>query len=125
MPSAIVYSVPSLSWPDGSPVFSGLSAAFCSGRVSLVGVSGFGESALLRLVSGRLTLRSDRVSAAADVGCLPQRLDILHVSATAAENAQAAAPGASPNEAETAACTQHALRPSTSRGGGSRAAAVS
>lgn len=124
MPSAIVCSAPSFSWPDGTPVLSGLSVAFSPCRTGLVGVNGSGKSALLRLISDRLTPRSGRVSAAGDVGYLPQRLDILDESLTVAENVWAAAPGASPNEAATAACSQHALRPSTSRGGGSRASAL-
>lgn len=68
---------------------------------------------------------SGRVTAAVDVGYLQQRLDILDESLTVAENVRAAAPGASPNEAGTVACSQHAFRPSTPEGGGSLASAVS
>jgi ABC-type polysaccharide/polyol phosphate transport system ATPase subunit len=96
MPSAIVCSAPSFSWPDGTTVLSGLSAAFSPGRTGLVAVSMSGKSALLRLTAGRLTPKSGRVSAVGDASSLPQRLNVLDQSLTSAENVRAAAPGASP-----------------------------
>lgn len=42
------------AWPDGAPVFTGLSFAIGAGRVGIVGRNGAGKSTLLRLLSGHL-----------------------------------------------------------------------
>jgi ATP-binding cassette subfamily F protein uup len=45
----------SFSWPDGTPVLSGVNAAFEPGdRIGIVGANGAGKSTLLDLVAGRL-----------------------------------------------------------------------
>jgi ATPase subunit of ABC transporter with duplicated ATPase domains len=68
------------SWPDGTPALTGLNAAFSPGRTGLIGVNGSGKSTLLRLIAGRLSPDSGRVTAVGDVGYLPQDLT-LDVSA--------------------------------------------
>ena len=42
MTAAIVCSDLSFTWPDGSPVLSGLTASFGPGRTGLIGVNGSG-----------------------------------------------------------------------------------
>jgi ATPase subunit of ABC transporter with duplicated ATPase domains len=76
MPSAIVIADLSFSWPDGTPAFSGLNAAFSPGRTGLIGVNGSGKSTLLRLVAGRLRPGSGTVTVSGDVGYLPQDLTL-------------------------------------------------
>jgi ATPase subunit of ABC transporter with duplicated ATPase domains len=83
MPPAIVCTDLSFSWPDGTPVFSGLNAAFSAGRTGLIGVNGSGKSTLLRLMTGRLRPAGGRVAIVGEVGYLPQDLT-LDVSAPVA-----------------------------------------
>ncbi|MEU4282985.1 ABC-F family ATP-binding cassette domain-containing protein [Nocardiopsis dassonvillei] len=66
----------SFAWPDGTPVLTGLDAAFGTGRTGLVGRNGSGKSTLLRLVAGRLTPASGTVSVDGDVGYLDQGLTL-------------------------------------------------
>jgi ATPase subunit of ABC transporter with duplicated ATPase domains len=51
----------SFRWPDGSPVFDGLSIQVPSGRNGLVGTNGSGKSTLLRLLDGTLTPSSGQL----------------------------------------------------------------
>jgi ATPase subunit of ABC transporter with duplicated ATPase domains len=83
MPSAISCIDLSFSWPDGTPVLTGLDATFGPGRTGLIGVNGAGKSTLLRLIAGELRPSSGTVSAAGPVGYLPQDLT-LDVSAPVA-----------------------------------------
>lgn len=57
------------------------------------------------------------------VGFSPCRIGLVGVNGSG--KSDAAAPGASANEAGTVACSQYALRPSMPEGGGSLASAVS
>jgi ATPase subunit of ABC transporter with duplicated ATPase domains len=91
MPSAIVCSELSFTWPDGSPVLTGLNAAFGPGRTGLIGVNGSGKSTLLRIIAGVLQPSSGTVSVTGEVGYLPQDLtldtgatvsDLLGIAAT-------------------------------------------
>jgi ATPase subunit of ABC transporter with duplicated ATPase domains len=66
----------SFSWPDGTPVLTGLSAVFGPGRTGLIGANGSGKSTLLRLMAGELTPASGTVTATGDVGYLPQSLTL-------------------------------------------------
>jgi ATPase subunit of ABC transporter with duplicated ATPase domains len=79
MTAAILCSDLSFSWPDGAPVFSGLSlsigsAAKHGGRTGLIGVNGSGKSTLLRLIAGELRPAAGVIRAAGEVGYLPQTI---------------------------------------------------
>jgi len=76
MTAAIVCSDLSFSWPDGTPVLSGLTASFGPGRTGLIGVNGSGKSTLLRLIAGELHPGSGQVQADGDVGYLPQAITL-------------------------------------------------
>jgi ATPase subunit of ABC transporter with duplicated ATPase domains len=76
MLSAITITDLSFSWPDGTPVLSGLSTAFSPGRTGLIGVNGSGKSTLLRLIAGRLTPTSGSVIVTGQAGYLPQDLTL-------------------------------------------------
>ncbi|GAB7105886.1 ATP-binding cassette domain-containing protein [Streptomyces phaeofaciens JCM 4814] len=73
---SITCSSLAFSWPDGTPVFEGLDAAFGSGRTGLVGVNGSGKSTLLKLIAGRLTPSDGSVRVAGEVGHLPQNVTL-------------------------------------------------
>ncbi|GAB11192.1 putative ABC transporter ATP-binding protein [Gordonia araii NBRC 100433] len=81
---AVVLSDLSFSWPDGTPVFTGVDAAFGAGRTGLIGTNGSGKSTLLRLVAGELTPSSGRIDIDGVVGYLPQQLT-LKTNATVAD----------------------------------------
>jgi ATPase subunit of ABC transporter with duplicated ATPase domains len=66
----------SFAWPDGSVALTDISGAFGAGRTGLVGRNGSGKSTLLRLIAGDLAPSAGRISAAADVAYLPQRLTL-------------------------------------------------
>ena len=76
MTAAIRCSDLSFSWPDGVPVFSGLSLSIASGRTGLIGVNGSGKSTLLRLIAGELRPAAGTVRAAGEVGYLPQTITL-------------------------------------------------
>lgn len=77
MPSApIAVSGVSFTWPDGTPVLSGLDLLVPSGRSGLVGVNGAGKSTLLRLVAGVLSPTSGHLTVSGEVGYLPQDLTL-------------------------------------------------
>jgi ATPase subunit of ABC transporter with duplicated ATPase domains len=73
---SIVCSELSFSWPDGTPVLSGLNAVLGPGRTGLIGVNGSGKSTLLRLIGGELAPASGSVTVTGDVGYLPQNLTL-------------------------------------------------
>ena len=72
--SSIVVSDLSFSWPDDTPVFSGLNVTVPAGRTGLVAPNGAGKSTLLRLIAGELTPSSGSVSCTGTVGHLTQTL---------------------------------------------------
>ncbi|MGW2640584.1 ATP-binding cassette domain-containing protein, partial [Streptomyces sp. NPDC001348] len=76
MSSSLTVTSLSFSWPDGTPVFDGLDAAFGPGRTGLVGVNGSGKSTLLKLVSGELTPTDGAVRVSGEVGHLPQNVTL-------------------------------------------------
>ncbi|BDZ49408.1 ABC transporter [Frondihabitans sucicola] len=72
------------TWPDGDTVLTGLTGSFGRGRTGLVGDNGAGKSTLLRLIAGRITPTSGRITTVGDVGYLSQTL-ALDVGATIAD----------------------------------------
>ncbi len=67
-------SAVSFTWPDGSPVFSGIDLQVPRGRSALVGDNGTGKSTLLRLAAGDLRPASGSVAVRGRLGYLPQDL---------------------------------------------------
>lgn len=63
-------------WPDGATALAGLTGTLGTGRTGLVGDNGAGKSTLLRLIAGRLTPTSGRITTTGDVGYLPQTLTL-------------------------------------------------
>jgi ATPase subunit of ABC transporter with duplicated ATPase domains len=82
--SSITLTDVGLTWPDGSDALTGITGTFGTGRTGLVGVNGSGKSTLLRVIAGRLTPTTGRISTAGDVDYLPQTLT-LDVGATVAD----------------------------------------
>src|SRR6201999_4492567 len=82
--SSIVCTNVFFSWPDGTPVLEGLTAACGPGRTGLVAPNGAGKSTLLRLIAGELTPTSGTVAVDGVPGHLPQTLP-LSPSLTVAE----------------------------------------
>ena len=76
MTAAIVCSDLSFTWPDGTPVLSGLTVSFGPGRTGLIGVNGSGKSTLLRLIAGELRPASGPVRTDGEVGYLPQTITL-------------------------------------------------
>lgn len=74
--SSLSLSDLTFTWPDGEPVFSGLSFVFPSGRIGLVGLNGSGKSTLLRLIAGRLTPDAGSVHASGEIGYLRQDITL-------------------------------------------------
>ncbi|AOU75095.1 ABC transporter [Streptomyces albus] len=64
------------AWPDGTPVFDGLTTAFAPGRTGLVGLNGAGKSTLLKLITGALAPGAGTVRTSGEVGYLPQNLTL-------------------------------------------------
>ncbi|MFB8244200.1 ABC-F family ATP-binding cassette domain-containing protein [Streptomyces sp. NPDC055952] len=76
MSSSVTVTSLSFAWPDGTPVFEGLDAAFGPGRTGLVGVNGSGKSTLLKLIAGELPPPDGTVRVAGEVGHLPQNVTL-------------------------------------------------
>ncbi|PWI08418.1 ABC transporter [Streptomyces sp. NWU339] len=76
MPASITCTSLSFTWPDGTPVFEGLDAAFGPGRTGLIGVNGSGKSTLLKLIAGELRSADGAVRVAGEVGYLPQNVTL-------------------------------------------------
>ncbi|WP_305785517.1 ABC-F family ATP-binding cassette domain-containing protein [Symbioplanes lichenis] len=72
--SSIVCSALSFSWPDDTPVFSGLSVTVPAGRTGLVAANGAGKSTLLKLIAGELRPAAGSVTVHGAFGYLPQDL---------------------------------------------------
>ena len=80
----IVCSDLAFAWPDGTPVFAGLSLALGADRVGLVAPNGAGKSTLLRLIAGELRPTAGNVTVSGRLAYLPQSL-ILDAGRTVAE----------------------------------------
>ena len=64
------------AWPDGTPVFHGLTFSFGVSRTGLVAPNGAGKTTLLRLLAGQLPASSGRIEVEGRVGYLPQHLTL-------------------------------------------------
>jgi len=62
------------AWPDGTPVFDGLSFALGARRTGLVAPNGAGKTTLLRLIAGAWSPSGGTLAAQGEVGYLPQDL---------------------------------------------------
>jgi ATPase subunit of ABC transporter with duplicated ATPase domains len=82
-PSVVLHDV-TFAWPDGAVALDHVSGAFGRGRTGLTGLNGAGKSTLLRLVAGRLTPTSGKVTRSGTADYLPQRIT-LDVDATVAD----------------------------------------
>jgi ATPase subunit of ABC transporter with duplicated ATPase domains len=63
-------------WPDGTPVFDGLSLTIGRGRTGLVGANGSGKSTLLRLLAGLLRPTVGSVAVTGSLAHLPQNVTL-------------------------------------------------
>lgn len=76
-PSAsLTCSALSFQWPDGTPVFDGLSLGVGRGRNGLVGANGTGKSTLLRLLAGELRPSAGSVTVGGSLAYLPQNITL-------------------------------------------------
>jgi ATPase subunit of ABC transporter with duplicated ATPase domains len=82
--ASVVLDHIAFDWPDGTPVFRHLSAAFSTGRTGLIGPNGTGKSTLLKLIAGELVPASGSITATGTIGYLPQQLT-LHTADTVAD----------------------------------------
>ncbi|WP_281284571.1 ATP-binding cassette domain-containing protein [Nonomuraea diastatica] len=90
----IIVSNLSFSWHDDTPVFTDLSFTVAAGRTGLVAPNGAGKSTLLRMISGEQEPDDGTIRRAGGrVAYLSQRLDLLDVERTVAENLSAFASG--------------------------------
>jgi ATPase subunit of ABC transporter with duplicated ATPase domains len=64
------------AWPDGTPLFDGLDAAFGAGRTGLIGHNGSGKTTLLRLIAGLLRPARGTVRVTGRLGYHPQDLTL-------------------------------------------------
>ncbi|THA77532.1 ABC-F family ATP-binding cassette domain-containing protein [Streptomyces sp. A0642] len=74
--ASIICSNLSFSWPDDTPVFTGLSFTVGPGRTGLVAPNGSGKSTLLKLIAGELRPASGSVSVGGTLAYLPQSLPL-------------------------------------------------
>ena len=79
--SSIVVSDLSFSWPDDTPVFSGLSFTVPDGRTGLIAPNGAGKSTLLRLIAGECAPTAGSVTVDGALAYLPQSLPFLNAGA--------------------------------------------
>jgi ATPase subunit of ABC transporter with duplicated ATPase domains len=73
-PASVTCTEMSFTWPDGTQVFSGVTAGFPTGVTGLIGGNGSGKSTLLRLLTGRLTPTSGVLSVPGTPAYLPQTI---------------------------------------------------
>lgn len=73
---SLICSNLSFSWPDDTPVFTGLSFTVGAGRTGLVAPNGSGKSTLLKLIAGELRPATGSVSVGGTLGYLPQSLPL-------------------------------------------------
>jgi ATPase subunit of ABC transporter with duplicated ATPase domains len=76
MSASLTCSALSFAWPDGTPVFDGLSLGFPTGRTGLAGANGSGKSTLLRLLAGRLRPSAGSVGVRGSLAYLPQTITL-------------------------------------------------
>ncbi|MET7648384.1 ABC-F family ATP-binding cassette domain-containing protein [Streptomyces sp. NPDC005426] len=74
--ASLICSNLSFSWPDDTPVFTGLSFTVGAGRTGLVAPNGSGKSTLLKLIAGELRPATGSVSVGGTLGYLPQSLPL-------------------------------------------------
>ncbi|MGV9992485.1 ABC-F family ATP-binding cassette domain-containing protein [Streptomyces sp. NPDC003374] len=74
--TSIICTSLSFTWPDGTPVLTGLDAAFGPGRTGVVGANGSGKSTLLKLIAGELTPSHGTVRVTGESGHLPQNVTL-------------------------------------------------
>lgn len=74
--AAVTSSALSFGWPDGTPVFDGLSLTIGRGSTGLVGANGSGKSTLLRLLAGQLRPSQGSVSVTGSLAYLPQNITL-------------------------------------------------
>ncbi|TRV80688.1 ABC-F family ATP-binding cassette domain-containing protein [Streptomyces sp. 130] len=74
--ASLICSNLSFSWPDDTPVFSGLSFSVGSGRTGLVAPNGSGKSTMLKLLAGELRPAAGSVTVDGTLGYLPQSLPL-------------------------------------------------
>jgi ATPase subunit of ABC transporter with duplicated ATPase domains len=75
--SSIVCSNLSFSWPDDTPLFTGLSFTVGDGRTGLVAPNGAGKSTLLKLIAGEYPPSAGTITVDGTVGYLPQTLPLV------------------------------------------------
>ncbi|UGT63297.1 ATP-binding cassette domain-containing protein [Nocardia asteroides] len=74
--SSLSLSDVAFTWPDGTPVFDGLTATLAPGRIGVVGANGAGKSTLLRLVAGELTPGRGSITRPGPLGYLRQDIGL-------------------------------------------------
>ncbi|MEU5822206.1 ribosomal protection-like ABC-F family protein [Streptomyces sp. NPDC047803] len=74
--ASLICSNLSFSWPDDTPVFSGLSFTVGAGRTGLVAPNGSGKSTLLKLLAGELRPTAGSVTVEGTLAYLPQSLPL-------------------------------------------------
>ncbi|MEU9830658.1 ABC-F family ATP-binding cassette domain-containing protein [Streptosporangium sp. NPDC048047] len=74
--ASVVCSDLSFSWPDGTPVFRGLSFTAGPGRTGLVAPNGAGKTTLLKLIAGEYRPAGGGVTVGGVLGYLPQSLPL-------------------------------------------------
>ncbi|WTL28834.1 ATP-binding cassette domain-containing protein [Streptomyces sp. NBC_01498] len=74
--ASLTCSALSFHWPDGAPVFDGLSVSVPRGRTGLVGANGTGKTTLLRLLAGQLLPSGGSVTAGGSLAWLPQNITL-------------------------------------------------
>ncbi|RPG82308.1 MAG: ATP-binding cassette domain-containing protein, partial [Crocinitomicaceae bacterium TMED209] len=75
MSSLLTLDSLSLTTPDGTPLFDGLSLSLGRERIGLVGRNGCGKSTLLRAIAGEVTPARGTLSVHARLGRLAQIAD--------------------------------------------------
>ncbi|MGR3936942.1 ATP-binding cassette domain-containing protein [Streptomyces sp. BRA346] len=73
---AVTCSNLSFQWPDGTPLFDGLSLTVGRGRTGLVGTNGTGKSTLLQLLAGQLRPARGSVTIGGSLAYLPQNITL-------------------------------------------------